>query len=338
MRRDPIDSAAAKVRNPTTDRSTIRWAAWKLFDSGEFDLAAIGFERLVDDDTPDLTALTALIQIATDRTDFHHLASSLESILTQRGNHLTPTAKLAMTQALFDIAPYPSEGLILALHEAMADVGHDGWQPILDADRRERVEAALPDGAAALPILEQWLYAPASTVLPNQAISRLEYLGCHGGIERSTSREIERLLHLVGAVGAAYRVEGCRRAALQSPFEIAADEPFDPRQLVSGQTVAIAGGHPALRSLARHDLLDFGIAEVREIPSAWEAVRDGREVGAVVAGCDLVVIVTRQIAHSTSDQIKKATARFDIPLLYAETATAGAIRRSIERWAVSKSV
>lgn len=336
MRRDPIAAATAKVQDSTIDLSTVRWASWKLFDAGHFDLAAIGFERLVDADSPDLTALAALVQIRTDESELEHLSMMFRSILSRRGTQLTPDTKLALIQSLFDITPIPDTSLVLALHEAMPDAGPDGWQAMGDPVRRERVEAALPDGAAALPILEQWLYAPASTHLRNQAIARLEYLGCHSPISWSTARDIERLLHLVGAVDAAYRVEGCRRSSTQPLVESATDESPEARQFLSGLEVAIAGGHSALRSLARRDLLDLGLADVREIPSAWESVRDSREVGAVVGGCDLVVVVTSQIAHSTSDQVKRATERFNIPLLYAETATAGAIRRSIERWAGMK--
>jgi hypothetical protein len=89
--------------------------------------------------------------------------------------------------------------------------------------------------------------------------------------------------------------------------------------------------------MARRDLATIGVGEVREIPPAWEATRDGRAVQATLAGSDLVVVVTRQIAHATADQVRTAAARSGIPVVEAETAGVTAIRRAVERFAATSA-
>jgi hypothetical protein len=337
-RRDPIDAAIDKVQNPSTDRSTVRWAAWRLFDAGHFALAAPGFERLVEADPPDLTALAALVQIASNRTDVQHLTTLIENIVTERDPFLTRSDRFGLLQTLFDLTVPSDPALTRRFLEAVAESGSDAWRSVLEYDRRARIESSLRNDHTALPILEQLLYAPPDSGLPEEAVIRLEYLGCHRGTDRVLARDIERLLHLIGAVDAAYRVESCRRAALEAASEAkTAFEPADTHSSLAGVTVTIAGGHNALRSLVRRDLAESGIDDVREVPSAWEAVRDGRAVGATVAGSDLIVIIATQIAHSTSDQVKKAADRLGLPFVFAETATAHAIRQAIEHFVITKT-
>jgi hypothetical protein len=97
------------------------------------------------------------------------------------------------------------------------------------------------------------------------------------------------------------------------------------------QTVTIAGGHPALRSLARRDLRAIGVTDVREIPPAWEATRHRRAVEATLSGSDLVVVIASQIAHSTFDQIRAAAARLDVAVVTTQSASVAAIRRVVDR-------
>jgi hypothetical protein len=68
-------------------------------------------------------------------------------------------------------------------------------------------------------------------------------------------------------------------------------------------TFAIVGGSPALRANLRR-LLSQARVEAIEIPSSTEANRTARDIANALRSCDLVVVLIRDISHSTSDQIK----------------------------------
>jgi|GEM_PF-1704253 len=333
-RRDSTAAAISKVNDPKTDRSTLRWAARTLFDASEFYLAAIGFARLVDDDEPDFNALADLSQIAGEVGNRTVLLDVIERVLQTRGSTITLAIKLEFTRMHFDFTDTPDVETTRQLLEAIVESGPDAWAVVADADRIAKIETTLLTDATALLILEQLLYAPPTSGLPDNAVARLEALGCRYDATPTLARDVERLLHLVGSVDAAYRVESCRRIRQR----VISTVPTVQSELLPSLAplcITIAGGHPALRSLARRDLVGHGIAEVREIPSAWEAVRDGRAVAATVAGSDLIVIVASQIAHSTVDQVKDAADRFLLPVTYTHVATIGAIRRAVEKFAAT---
>ncbi|MCC6790083.1 MAG: DUF2325 domain-containing protein, partial [Thermomicrobiales bacterium] len=86
------------------------------------------------------------------------------------------------------------------------------------------------------------------------------------------------------------------------------------------------------RALARS-----GVARVEVIPSATEGIRSGRDVQGLVSGVDLVVMLVRQVAHSTSEQVKRAARRADVPVAIAETAGIAGVRRAIARWLAERT-
>jgi hypothetical protein len=99
---------------------------------------------------------------------------------------------------------------------------------------------------------------------------------------------------------------------------------------VAGLTVALAGGYPALRSAIERDLLRSGARAVRQLPSAKEANRAGRDVKATIAGCDVVVVLVRQLAHSTDAQIRRAAAQSGVSVVVAESSGIGGVQRALE--------
>ncbi len=335
---DALKSAERTVATENAPWSKIRWAALHLFEAGRFDLAQRGLEHLVAIGRADEQDVTILHQIYTDQGEFGSASLLIVRHLEERGADLSPRGHLDWSTMLFDtLTADPAQpdrsATLLDLLQAAASAGPDGWYVVLDPRRRAAIESALQDPAIALPAFEQFLYAPVETGLPATALNRIEEFGCLHARVWEHSRTAERLLHAAGHAEAAYRVETCRRDAKLPPPPL--PTPALPAASPRIGTIAIAGGHPALRSLARRDLATIGIAEVRGIPSAWEATRDGRSVQATIAGVNLIVVVTRQIAHTTSDQIRGAATRLDIPVVNAESASVAAIRRAVERFAAT---
>jgi hypothetical protein len=83
-------------------------------------------------------------------------------------------------------------------------------------------------------------------------------------------------------------------------------------------------------------LIRSGVERVQSIPSAKEASRTGRDVQAVLAGSDVVVLLVRQLAHSTSDQVRRAAARAGVPAIMAESAGINGVRRALERFVTTR--
>ena len=208
--------------------------------------------------------------------------------------------------------------------------GEAGWQLVQQPDRRARLDDALSEPGAQIDLLEQESLAPAGTGLPATVPGRTLAFGrtmaARG--EFTAVRDAERLLHILREPQLAYLLENDRkrwgagfRGALTAPHQM----PYPGSRL----TVVLAGGHPPLRRLARRDLDEMDLADVREFPSAWEGNRQGRHARDTVEGSDLAVVIWRQIAHSTSDQIMTAARSLSVPVVRADTPTISAIRRAV---------
>jgi hypothetical protein len=335
---DAHQSAERTVTSEHAPWSKLRWASFYLFDSGHFDLARQGFKRLVALGHANDQIVTTLHQLYTDRGDFDAAARLIANYLVERGDRLTPREHLDWSTLHFDtLATDPTHPdrstAALDLLQAASAAGPDGWKVVFDPSRQAAIEATLQDPAITLSVLEQFLYAPNESGLPSMALDQIEAFGCLHADNWDRARAAERLLHAAGHPDAAYRIESCRRDSHRPVRQPLAPAPPSPSHNIT--SVAIAGGHPALRSLARRDLATIGVTDVREIPSAWEATRDGRSVQATISGADLVVVITRQIAHTTSDQVRSAAARLSIPVVNAETASVAAIHRAVEHAAIA---
>ena len=66
-----------------------------------------------------------------------------------------------------------------------------------------------------------------------------------------------------------------------------------------------------------------------QIPSSREAVRRERDIIGLLQGCDLAILLIRQITHSTSDQVRKVAERLSIPVIYSNALSAVAIERQL---------
>ncbi|HEY7031265.1 MAG TPA: hypothetical protein VH482_08070 [Thermomicrobiales bacterium] len=331
-----LATARITIESDTVDPSSLRRAAWQLFDAARFDLAQRGFERLIASGHFDRDVVTALHQIYSDRREYGNVALLIERYLRDAGPNLSPDQRLAWCAARFDAlstlgSPPDLIPAALDLLETAAGAGPRGWAVVLDQERWAALDVVLGHPTSALSALEQFLYAPSDTGLPAQALALIEAFGCRHAADRGLARAAERLLHAFGAPDAAYRVETCRRAAAPSAAPEPPVDTLDGLPQARAQTVTIAGGHPALRSLARRDLRAIGVTDVREIPPAWEATRHRRAVEATLSGSDLVVVIASQIAHSTFDQIRAAAARLDVAVVTTQSASVAAIRRVVDR-------
>ena len=215
----------------------------------------------------------------------------------------------------------------VVLLETAALVGSAGWERLVVENLLEEIEASLSEPARMLSGFEQELFAPAETGLRDRALVLIEALGRR---DRSVARDAERLLHAAGEPRAAYRVEGGRRTAP------AATRPAATRNAVAGLIVVVAGGHSRLRKMVRRDLARSGIADVREIPAAFEASRVGRDIAAKLGGADLAVLIVRQIAHSTSTQVTVAAEKLGVPVAFSRSAGIAGVRTEIEAFAAAR--
>lgn len=317
-------------------------AARERFEAGDFRGARSGFERafaLGDNSRETIAALQALLADADDQAA---LAAILTTYLDRVGPELVPADRIEAATALFDATDLTRSGgastAALRLLEAAAAGDETAWAPVLAPTRRAAIEAAFATPLATLERLEQEHFAPPSTGLPALAVARAEEIGFRHAAEPEVARAAERLLHAVGAREAAYRVEEARRAAraprpARSPI---GDAPVSPPAL-SGLVVVVVGGHPALRRLVRVDLGRSGLAALRELPSAWEATRSGRAVRDLLAGADVAVLVRRQLAHSTTEQVTAAASGLGVPVVVAATASTTAVRRAVFGFVVRRS-
>jgi hypothetical protein len=213
----------------------------------------------------------------------------------------------------------------IALLESAAMVGEPAWRSLMLDDRLAEIERVLIAPESLLAGLEQELLAPSELGLPERAVAMIEALGRR---ESTVARDAERLLHAAGATDAAYRIERSRK--LPRPARGPRPEAPPAPRLV----VAVAGGHPRLRAMIRRDLREH---RLREIPSKHEASLLGRDVAAKIAGSDLAVVIARQIAHSTSDQVVAAGEKQGVPVAFAPTASIASVRREVERFAQAKA-
>ena len=218
----------------------------------------------------------------------------------------------------------------LDLLGAATMAGESGWRLVQDAHRRARLDEALAEPDAQIDLLEQEALAPDATGLPATVPGRTLAFGRLMALrgELSVVRDAERLLHVLREPELAYLLESDRkrhagRGPSKPPLRRSAF------QLVPRLTIVLAGGHPPLRRLARRELDELDLANVREFPSAWEGNRQGRHARDTVEGSDLAVVIWRQIAHSTSDQISTAARALSVPVVRADTPTISAIRRAV---------
>lgn len=202
----------------------------------------------------------------------------------------------------------------------------DDWDAVLGSSRIDDLRRLTDEPELGLELIELLTYAPDPGV-HDAAVSQLEGIGMRRLLRGGDARSFERLLHAAGASEAAYRLEAARKQRLQQMHPIGVTRPLE-RPGIPYRAIAIAGGHAQLRASAAAVLEPYGITVV-SIPSSQEAVRRERSILQALQGCDLVMLLVRQITHSTSDQVRRAAERLDVPVLYSNAASAVAIERQL---------
>ena len=260
------------------------------------------------------------------------------AVLDHNGEAMTMLERARWLARRFDAEDLTSRADVrdaaLDLLAAATMAGTAGWLLVQEPDRRGAIDRALPGPDDQIDTLEQEIAAPPETGLPAQAIGRAIALGRQVIQSRRPDlvREVERILHAVGEPGLAYSLESERKRLGPERRTRRPNGPdrsaFGPRLLV-----VIAGGHPTLRAMIRSDLERLDLATTRDFPSAWEGSRVGRHARDTLAGADLAVIIRRQIAHSTSNQIATAAQALAVPIVRAETPTISAVRRAVGTFA-----
>lgn len=196
------------------------------------------------------------------------------------------------------------------------------WNTFRQSGRLQELERLASENDAGMDLIELLVYAPDSGI-HEFAVNRLISAGLRNIEIGLDSRPYERLLHATGATAEAYRLETLRKQRIRSDVREWTETPA-PRYRV----LAIAGGHPQMRVSATILLARYGISVVT-IPSSQEAVRRERDVMQALQGCDAVVLIVRQITHSTSDQIRKSAGRLNIPVIFSHAVSALAIEREL---------
>jgi len=312
--------------------------AWKRFEDGDFPGAIQEFAQSVGNLAIQSAEFRVLIELLNDRGDFAEAAEfirqKLESVPT--GDFAVVSESLSWRVERFRMLGR-ANSRVLAFHaglELLEDVAAfenaDLWNNALVGGWIDDVEAMAVSPHDLLCALEFQALAPASTGIPAKMVQRVEEIGHSNATDPMLAREVEVLLHALGETSAAYRVERSKRAARDARLQVGTA--VRGERPVQGLSIVVAGGHPALRALIARSLKKEGAKSVTGIPSAKEASRVGRDVQAILAGADVAIVLVRQIAHSTSDQVRTAAAKLGIPVLAAESSGTAGVRRAIERW------
>ena len=302
------------------------------FEAGDFAAARTSLLGAVRGGIHDPEIVALLASLISDHDGKLALASFYRDVTDRYGAVVRPDSFLEWAIGRYDaIRAEPSahesaQQVSAAIDVLASSAAARSWRAVLD--RRTDLEAVLSSPSQRLDLLEQLVYAPQSTGLPASAAAEIEALGHRAVIQADLeqARAAERLLHGIRHSAAAYRIEGARRRAILPPAESTKDRSIEGA--FDGLTVLIAGGHPPLRRMVSIDFTRSGATGIREVPSKWEAVQSGRSVQDRMAGSDLAVLIGRQLAHSTADQVRTAAARYGVPLARAETAGVGSIRRA----------
>lgn len=276
-----------------------------------------------------------------------HGTATAESILQAIEQRLTfgPAGEdfaetLQWSLLLFDercsenVYPARTEVAALLLLETVAGDA-TAWNLITAASRWQKFESILATSPNQLDLLEPMLFAPAESPAGNFVRHQLRLLGLQQTGDWDMSRRIERLLHIFDCQEIAYEVEHARKAAAIVPDRPGEHFP-QPDPPLAGLRVLVAGGHEALRTALARDLARSGVRVVRALPSRQEASRRERDVSDLMRSIDVALVCVRQIAHSTSDQVKRAGARLGVPVVLSRAASPTSLRRDLETWAGSR--
>lgn len=318
----------------STDPGAERLAA--AIDASDFAVArALILDRLTSGAIAELDA-AAIDLLADTWPDPDPIRTALLTALDGDLDGIAPLDCLSLAGSLLTLTANSgnrdddSRDAALLLLSLVSAQGASGWTWLIERDLLPAIDRSVGSSIERIAFLELLTDAPADTGLRATAIVQLEALGFANLASPRRVREIEIALHAAGASDAAYRLEAASESGDHRPRHAVRRDPL------AGHSIVLAGGSSALRRRAERALRGLGASAVRAIPSSNEATRSGREIDAVVAGCDLAILVVRFLTHSTSDQVRAAAQRAGIPTVIAGTPTVSSIcRAALDRLATS---
>ena len=279
---------------------------------------------------PEDVAETLLDAAATGA--FDRELARIRAVIAERQDAVEPLGLFRYHVLFFDLAlvsttdPHIQLETAVDLLSGALSAGGPAWDAIRSSSRLDDIERLALEAESGLELLELLAYAPDAGIR-SFATSHIEAAGLRALDLGEDSRRFERLLHAVGATPDAYRLESERKRRQSSvPSKSEQQAPVDTAPPY--RTIAIAGGHAQLRGTAAELLRRYGIETV-QIPSSREAVLRERDISQLVRGCDLVLVLVREITHSTSDQVRKAAERLSIPVAFSNALSAVAIERQL---------
>jgi hypothetical protein len=314
----------------------LRAEARRQFDAGDFLAATNALRRVEAQSLLHDADLELLVELLCDSADEEAALEVLERDWERRrAEDLRVSPRIAairfdLTVRLGRDETTRSDVAINLLSELVEAGDESIWNAIFTATRRAAIEGAFGDPFELLDVLAYEALAPESTGISTRAQARIEEIGLLAE-SPEIARSAEVVLHSLGAQQAAYRVERARKRKRSASNRRVAEPEAPPFR---GLTIGVAGGHPAIRATIERFLLSSSAGEVRFIPSAKEATRSGRDIRATVSGCDVVVLLVRQLAHSTEAQIKRAGEQAGVPIVVAESSGIGGVQRALEEFAV----
>ncbi len=285
-------------------------------------------------DNPD--ALALLLSFAATQPSPAEIVELVERSLVGRDipadARISLTTDLIQTAGEFNVA-IDERLLTTKVLEGLAGSDDDLWSSF-SPDWWARLQEHLRRDDSSLGLLEQLFYAPDSTGLPALALQFAETIVAEAPDDRKFVRAVERLLHAVGQREAAYQIERARRARNQKPN---VDQLAIPESRLDEQVITVAGGHPGLRATIRRMVGSLG-GQTVNIPARFEAVRRDRDVSRAVQSANAAVLISSQISHSTSDQVRRAADRHNVPILVARSASAHTIVQMLIDWTKFKGL
>lgn len=241
---------------------------------------------------------------------------------------LGPTDVLRARILFFDLAQVSTTDREIQGQTAvdlLGIVSATAWDSLLSTGRIDDIQQLASEPEFGIELAELLSYSPDEGIR-DFAVAELEGAGMRALASGEDVRSIERLLHAAGARDAAYRLEAARKRTTHTGSPVS--DVRGSRPTLAYRTIAIAGGHAQLRGAAASVLEPYGISVVA-IPSSQEAVRRERDILHLLNGCDLALLLVRQITHSTSDQVRKTADRLGVPVVFSNAASAVAIERQL---------
>ncbi len=323
---------------------------WRLIADGHFADAHAAFRQAVTLGDVSADTLDAL----DDLTPAAERPALYAELLSPAGPDWPPLSRALLALRRFDAAQAvdaPPASLASAAADALEAAAGCGdpivWTSLAQAQRREHIFAALTRRDALLAGLEHLACAPAGADIRPAAVAFAERIGRAAVGDPELRRAAESTLYALAresdpdvasaARTAARQIERLRKAESRA-IPTRADAPeresaisLNGRRLV----VALVGGDDRLRAAIVAALVERGVTDIREIPPAWEGRRGGG-IEPFLHGVDLVLLLIRQLDHSTANQAETIARSHDIAVRRVPTASVAAAVAAVAAWTRSR--